>query len=147
MKLPKLLLYLTILLILVIPRTRDEASTIIQSAVLHSGIINASIDANKKELFNYDFVVKDISGKEIDFRSFRGKVVFLNLWATWCGPCRSEMPSIQELYNGSDREKVAFVMLSLDEVSRASKVKSYINKQAFSFQVFMQYWQLTNELY
>ncbi len=147
MKLPKLLFYLTILLVLVIPKARDEAATIIQSAVLHSGIINASIDADKRELFNYDFAVKDISGKEIDFRSFKGKVVFLNLWATWCGPCRSEMPAIQELYNGSNREKIAFVMLSLDEVNRASKVKNYINEQAFSFPVFMPSGQLTNQLY
>ena len=147
MKLPKILVYAAVLLILIVPAARDRAAKAVQVAVMHSGIVDAYIDANKKELFNYDFVIRDLSGKQVDVKSFRGKVIFLNLWATWCGPCRNEMPSIQELYNGIDKEKILFVMLSLDEERRSEKVKSYVKEMAFSFPVFMPHGQLTNQLY
>ena len=139
--------YLAILSILILPTARDRASTIIQSAVMYSGLVDPSIESDKKEPFNYDFVIRDLEGKEVDFKNFRGKVIFLNLWATWCGPCRSEMPSIQELYNGIDKEKVSFVILSLDEGSRLDRVKSYVRQMSFSFPVFMPEGQLTNQLY
>ena len=46
-----------------------------------------------------DFKLPDLKGTTISLSSLRGKVVFLNVWATWCGPCREEMPSIQTLYD------------------------------------------------
>ena len=147
MKPHKIVIYISILLILIVPAAREKATAIAQSAVIHSGVVNASTTDDKKEQFNYDFAVKDLSGKEVDFKSFRGKVIFLNLWATWCGPCRSEMPSIQELYNGINKEKILFVMLSLDEERRLEKVKSYVKAQAFNFPVFVPQGQLTNQLY
>jgi thiol-disulfide isomerase/thioredoxin len=147
MKLPNILIYSVILLVLIVPAARNEASSVIQSVVIHSGIVNASIDEDRKEIFNYDFTVKDTGGKETNFNDFKGKVIFLNLWATWCGPCRSEMPAIQELYNGIDKEKIVFVMLSLDEQNRVAKVKSYITDKSFTFPVFMPVGQLTNQLH
>ncbi len=62
-----------------------------------------------------NFVVKDDQGKTVNLNSLKGKKVFVNLWATWCGPCRREMPSIEALYNKTKGKKVAFVMLSLDD--------------------------------
>lgn len=55
------------------------------------------------------------SGEVIDLSSFKGKKVFVNLWATWCPPCVAEMPSIQELYNQTRNSNTEFVMLSLDK--------------------------------
>src|SRR5690349_11896906 len=46
-----------------------------------------------------NFTLKDLMGDSISLASLRGKIVFLNIWATWCAPCREEMPSIQSLYN------------------------------------------------
>ena len=62
-----------------------------------------------------DFMVKTDQGKTVNLKSFKGKKVFVNLWATWCGPCRREMPSIEALYNKTKGKKVEFVMLSLDD--------------------------------
>lgn len=62
-----------------------------------------------------DFMVKNDQGKTVNLNSFKGKKVFVNLWATWCGPCRKEMPSIESLYNKTKGKKVEFVMLSLDD--------------------------------
>jgi thiol-disulfide isomerase/thioredoxin len=62
-----------------------------------------------------DFMVKTDQGKTVNLKNFKGKKVFVNLWATWCGPCRREMPSIEALYNKTKGKKVEFVMLSLDD--------------------------------
>ena len=61
-----------------------------------------------------DFIIKDVNGKTINLNKFKGKKVFVNLWATWCGPCRREMPSIENLYKKVNG-KAEFVMLSLDD--------------------------------
>jgi thiol-disulfide isomerase/thioredoxin len=55
------------------------------------------------------------TGDAIDLSSFKGKKVFVNLWATWCPPCVEEMPSIQQLYNQTQNSNTEFVMISLDK--------------------------------
>ena len=61
------------------------------------------------------FAMTDASGKTVDLSSFRGKKIFVNLWATWCPPCRAEIPSIEALAGKVDEDKTLFIMLSLDE--------------------------------
>lgn len=61
------------------------------------------------------FAMTDASGKIVDLSSFKGKKVFVNLWATWCPPCRAEMPSIEELASKVADGNTVFIMLSLDE--------------------------------
>lgn len=72
----------------------------------------------------------DITGNTVDLASLKGKKVFVNLWASWCPPCRSEMPSIEALYKQTDKDKVAFVMLSMDNDFDAAK--SYIKSSGLS---------------
>jgi thiol-disulfide isomerase/thioredoxin len=108
-----------------------------QQVALQSGFVNATANDNSKEPFDYNFTIKDLGGKKIPFKDFQGKVVFLNLWATWCGPCRSEMPTIQKLYEGIDKDKVLFVMLSLDKESQVERVSNYVKSREYSFPVYM----------
>src|SRR4051812_11348611 len=93
----------------------NHLASFAQGAIVKSGFVNASATSNSKVPFDYNFTVKDLAGKKTEFKNFQGRVIFLNLWATWCGPCRSEMASIQKLYESIDKEKVSFVMLSLDK--------------------------------
>lgn len=74
------------------------------------------------------FVMKDVHGQTMNLNSLQGKKVFINLWATWCPPCREEMPSIQKLYNSIDKNKVAFVMLSFDEENQSVVAFTQTNK-------------------
>lgn len=117
-----------------------------QSAVIYSGLVNASDEQlADKENFNYDFTVKDLEGNRMPMSSLEGKVIFLNLWATWCGPCRAEMASIQKLYDRLDKTNIQFVMLSIDRDEDAAKVVSYINGREFTFPVFMPSGMLTDQ--
>lgn len=60
------------------------------------------------------FTMVDAAGNKVNLQDFKGKKVFFNIWATWCGPCRVEIPSIEKLYKKADKEKVVFVLLSVD---------------------------------
>ncbi len=94
-----------------------------QWTLLQTGLRDAEPEITAEDTpFDYEFALKDLEGNKIPFDQFKGKVVFLNLWATWCGPCRAEMPSIQNLYEKVDKEKIVFVMLSLDREGDTKKV-------------------------
>jgi thiol-disulfide isomerase/thioredoxin len=73
------------------------------------------------------------SGESIDLSKLRGKVVFLNFWATWCPPCIAEMPSIQALKNQTN-EDVLFVMVDADQ--DFSKSEAFMRKHHYDFMVY-----------
>lgn len=61
-----------------------------------------------------DFEVVDAQGSPVTLADYRGKVVLLNVWATWCGPCREEMPSMQALYDAFPRDNFEIAAISVD---------------------------------
>lgn len=61
------------------------------------------------------FKLKDLSGKEVQLSDFKGKVVILNFWATWCGPCRFETPALVEFRHSYQPRGVEIVGISLDD--------------------------------
>ena len=109
-----------------------------QWALITSGFKNAETesDSDPKD-FDFAFTIKDLNGKKYSFDQFKGKVIFLNLWATWCGPCRAEMPGIHQLYEKMDKEKYAFIMLSLDRDGDESKVVKYLQKNQYTFDAYL----------
>ena len=69
-----------------------------------------------------DFALKSITGENLRLSEFRGEVVMINFWATWCGPCRQEMPLLDELYQRY--QKVGFQLLGINiDDDRRSAVK------------------------
>jgi thiol-disulfide isomerase/thioredoxin len=80
------------------------------------------------------FAVESIHGNSVNLESFKGKKVFVNLWASWCPPCKREMPSIEKLYQSVDTNKVAFVMISLDD--QFEKAKAYIRSAKLQLPVY-----------
>ncbi|NEN23285.1 TlpA family protein disulfide reductase [Cryomorpha ignava] len=98
----------------------------LQQAVLSTGIIKPDISGNEpiSELADTDAHFYDENGNRVSLSEFRGKPVFLNIWATWCPPCRAEMPGIQKLYTEIGGEKASFIMLSTDaDFAKAVKFK------------------------
>jgi thiol-disulfide isomerase/thioredoxin len=74
------------------------------------------------------FKVIAIDGSIINLADLKGRKVFVNLWASWCPPCRAEIPSIEKLKTKVDPQKVVFVMLSLDENFELAKNFAKKNK-------------------
>jgi cytochrome c biogenesis protein CcmG/thiol:disulfide interchange protein DsbE len=84
-----------------------------------------------------DFELPNLDGTAISLSSLRGKVIFLNVWATWCGPCREEMPSIEKLYEEFSKEP-DFVVLAVSQDSEGrSAVDSYVHKHGYKFTVLL----------
>lgn len=80
------------------------------------------------------FTVQDVNGNIINMQDFKGKKVFVNLWASWCPPCRREMPSIEKLAKSVDSNKVRFVMLSLDD--NFDKARAFVKHQKLSLPIY-----------
>ena len=81
------------------------------------------------------FTLKDLNGEDVSLSSLRGKLVFLNFWATWCGPCRVEMPSMQVMYESLDGYNFEILAVDLQESERT--VKNFIEKEGFTFPVVL----------
>ena len=75
-----------------------------------------------------------LDGQPANLSDLKGKVVFVNLWASWCPPCVAEMPGIHTLYQKMDPAKVAFVMISLDE--NPAKAQALLKRQGYTFPVY-----------
>ncbi|MFM6344186.1 MAG: TlpA disulfide reductase family protein, partial [Dolichospermum sp.] len=117
-----------------------------QSVAIETGLLDASTEAKEKEEFDYDFTIKNLNGETLSFEHYKGKVIFLNLWATWCGPCKVEMPAIQKLYESVGSDSIVFVMLSIDRERDQYKVLKYIQEKAYTFPVFLKSGDLTDQL-
>jgi peroxiredoxin len=82
-----------------------------------------------------DFSVKSLSGKTHTLSEFQGKVVFLNFWATWCGPCKVEVKDIETLYNTLKNED--FTVMALDIRESRKKVLQFMKKYDIDFPVYL----------
>jgi thiol-disulfide isomerase/thioredoxin len=111
-----------------------------------AGEITETSEMGTSPMAGAGFKMQTLDGKTVNFESLKGKVVFMNIWATWCPPCVAEMPNIQKLYEKVGSDKIAFVMLSVDE-GGVEKVKKFIDKKGFSFPVYMPAAQLPQEFY
>ncbi|WP_299825708.1 TlpA disulfide reductase family protein [uncultured Pontibacter sp.] len=110
-----------------------------------TAVVDAAAVANS-EMAGAGFKMVDLQGKQVSFESLKGKVIFLNIWATWCPPCIAEMPNIQKLYDKVGSDKIAFVMLSVDE-GGMQKVKKFIDKKKYTFPVYMPASSIPQEFY
>jgi thiol-disulfide isomerase/thioredoxin len=81
-----------------------------------------------------NFTLTDMGGNIVNLQDFKGKVVFINLWASWCRPCREEMPSIQKLFDKTKEKNVQFVMLAMDD--DFGKSLGYFNASKFTLPAF-----------
>ena len=117
------------------------------SLLLKTGAMNAGMEAPLvAKSFDYNFKIKDLNGTVIDFKTFKGKTLFLNVWATWCGPCRVEMPSIQKLYDKINKDEIVFIMLAVDDRKNFDKVVTYVKEKEYTFPVYVPHEFLPDQL-
>lgn len=84
-----------------------------------------------------DFTVLDWEGNSVKLSDFFGKPIVLNFWASWCGPCKSEMPDFNEMY-AERGDEITFMMVNLTDKSRETVdvAKAFIENQGYTFPVY-----------
>ncbi len=94
----------------------------------------ARLEADDAKRQKADFTLTDLQGKSWHLRDLKGKVVLVNFWATWCPPCRKEMPDLQALYDTYKDQ--GFVVLSISD-EEAAKVSPFITERNISYPVLL----------
>jgi len=82
-----------------------------------------------------DFTLEDLKGEKVDTKSLRGKFLWLNFWATWCPPCRMEMPSMQKIWEDFGGKN--FVLLAINLREDKDKVLSFVTENGYTFPVVL----------
>ena len=93
-----------------------------------------------------DFTLPTLKGDSVRFSDYRGKVVFLNFWATWCPPCREEMPSMESLYQRLKGREFEMLAISLDQEGE-KVVGPFVAKYGLSFPVLLDTDKKVSQLY
>jgi len=81
-----------------------------------------------------DFTIKDLDGKDVSLTSFKGKVMLLNFWATWCGPCKAEIPGFVELQKAYPNDLVV-IGYSVDD--EAPKARAFANEYKMNYPILL----------
>jgi thiol-disulfide isomerase/thioredoxin len=83
-----------------------------------------------------DFVLQDLSGNPVRLSDFTGKAVFINFWATWCPPCKAELPDLVAIQSEYGGETFMIVGISLDQIGPAA-VQAFVDKAGLNFPILM----------
>ena len=123
-----------------------EVAGALQSLVVRSGLVNPSIESSEDlGTISTDFTLESIDGNFLSSNDLKGKIVFINLWATWCPPCIAEMPEIEDLYEELKNEtNIEFVMLNLDQ--NRNKALEFIARKELNIPVYFKASALPPEL-
>jgi peroxiredoxin len=104
----------------------------------------AQLEAEDRKREHPEFALTDLSGKSWTFSELRGKVVLVNFWATWCPPCRKEMPDLETLYGRFGSKGLVVLGISDEE---AAKVDPFIRERKVSFPVLLDPGRKVNEMF
>ena len=91
-----------------------------------------------------DFTLSDLNGKTVSLQSLRGKVVLLNFWATWCGPCVAEMPHLEKLHREYKNKGV--IILGIDD-EEAEVAQNYLKQHGYTFNTLIDADKQVSKLY
>lgn len=135
-----------------------EAKAYVNQGLMKIGLFQPDLSTDKLEKLNesvaatngdeptYRFTAVDKNGKKITLEELKGKVVFINYWATWCPPCIAEMPSIQTLYDKyKGKEDVAFLIVEIE--NRKDKALKFMEKKNLDLPVFFPEGKIPTEFF
>jgi len=120
------------LFIFMLPQEVDAQAV---SAELARALRNANVQVLNQAVDSHDFTLPFLNGGSASLSSFKGKVVLLNFWATWCPPCRYEMPSMEALYQRFKNHGLEILAVDLGE--DAHTVRQFIQNHNYTFPVML----------
>ena len=116
-----------------------DAKTWVIKGLMSTGLYNADVPTsptNKLKTIPANLAFNSLDGKFIRLSEQKGKVFFINFWATWCPPCRAEMPSINGLYNKvKNNNKIVFIMVDAD--NKLTSAEKFMKKNSYQLPVFV----------
>jgi thiol-disulfide isomerase/thioredoxin len=116
----------------------DAKSWMMRQLIL-TGLFNVQVDkqaaSSERSLGESGLIFTDTSGTDLTSASLSGKIVFINFWATWCPPCRAEMPSLNKLYKEFENDKdIVFLFVSEDE--EPAKALQYLRSHQYKLPLY-----------
>lgn len=127
----KNIVFLIVVIVIIIPQTREPLQILFHKGLSYIHQSSMIDESERVEVKHTNWKLTADDGSVLSFSDTKDKVVFINIWATWCPPCIAEMPSLQELYNDY-KDKVTFVFLTSDGFD---VVKKFKEKRNFDFVV------------
>lgn len=94
-----------------------------------------------------DFLLPNLDDKTVKLSDYRGKVIFLNFWATWCKPCREEMPSMEVMHKSFEKDGLVVLAVSIDRVTTKKDIPPFIKSMNLTFPVLVDSWGQTDKRY
>jgi peroxiredoxin len=104
----------------------------------------AKLESDDQVRRDADFTLADLEGRKWTLKSLRGSVVIVNFWATWCGPCRKEIPDLDALYQRFKNQGLVILAISDED---AAKVKPFVEQQKFTYPVLLDAGRAVNRLF
>lgn len=120
---------------------KNAIFALVVSAVAMTSLASSGMEGQKAP----DFALKSSSGENLRLSEYRGDVVMINFWATWCGPCRQEMPLLDELYTRYQR--VGFNLLGVNIDDDSNRAMKMIDELGVNFPVLFDARKEVSKLY
>ena len=110
---------------------------VVNSAVAHQDVFREmGVVSPKSEKPAPGFTLETPTGNSVSLSDYKGKAILLNFWATWCIPCKKELPSMQKLYNYLKKDGIEVIAISIDR-DKKERVKQYIKDYNLTFPVLL----------
>ncbi|MFD0976003.1 TlpA family protein disulfide reductase [Salinimicrobium gaetbulicola] len=130
-----------VFIMLFVTGLHTEVFGFLQRGILATGLMNPNTEEKAEVAATtpakgaiLDLNLVNSKGEQVNMKQFKGKVIFLNFWATWCPPCIAEMPGIHNLYKEVKDDNVEFIMLSVDQ--DFEKAKKFKKNKGYEFEIY-----------
>ena len=114
------------------PEMVQQEAPIVGASASNNAEPTLSCPADAKPA-NFDFTMKDVEGKDVSLQSYKGKVILLDFWATWCGPCKVEIPHFIEFQQKYGAKGLQVIGISVDDP--VDKLAPYVKEMGMNYPV------------